>query len=339
MDIYLFGALVEHDGCRSINAITFLRFLADGTTSGATHRNECRYSVVNGHLYLRNHRGHCTTHFTELTEINGWPALVGAYMGSSARHVLVPVTTVRGESTDLAALRGLFDNRPWPFLGDMMPDRQAFLDFFQDRTVAVVGPASTLKGTGFGARIDSCDITVYLHDSVPRIAFKDYGSRCDVVYRLCHHFYKTEVHLPWRETPPKLMVAFSSYHPHDKVAVNNNVGWWRKHGVPGVRTGGFHEWYRRTHGSTATTGIIAIGEILSAAPKSVLVAGFSLYHTGYNTDLSKTHGRPVVRQYDHCFRNDRIWLQAQHRSDPRLLLDDYLTANINDPSFTDDFHP
>jgi hypothetical protein len=60
--------------------------------------------------------------------------------------------------------------------------------FFEGKTVALVGPANDLIGTGVGAFIDSHDIVCRLNDSfiIDEGRVVDYGRRCDALLNTCN---------------------------------------------------------------------------------------------------------------------------------------------------------
>ena len=62
------------------------------------------------------------------------------------------------------------------------------VSFFDNKTVALVGPANNLIGKNKGKLIDSFDIVARLNDSyiIDEHQYADYGSRCDVLLNTCN---------------------------------------------------------------------------------------------------------------------------------------------------------
>jgi hypothetical protein len=165
-------------------------------------------------------------------------------------------------------------------------------------SVAVVGRAASLAGSGNGAEIDAADVVVRVNWALPlEGAPEDIGTRTDLVYYCggCHG---------QRDAAKTHGVAAM---PVDK-ALRSRIARYPKL----VR---------------ATTGVVAVFDALRSGAREVRAFGFDFYRSGYVSPAPPWDGKKVAT-WRHDAAEDRRILQALWRRDKRFRPDATLAAAL-----------
>lgn len=165
---------------------------------------------------------------------------------------------------------------------------RAYAEYMRDKSVALVGPAASLVGSGRGELIDSHDVVVRINLGVPvpeeRTA--DLGRRTDVLYHVLYssnHYrqlgrqHTVEEVAAWREAGVRYLVTRHDAGNERVRKVRPLLG-----GLPLVHVSQrFKEQVKRATRTNPNTGTIAIAHLLSLPVRSLYVTGFDFYETGY----------------------------------------------------------
>lgn len=155
----------------------------------------------------------------------------------------------------------------------------AFKQYLEDKTVAIVGPATTLHESKLGSKIDTYDITCRLnhHFAEPSKMVNDYGSRNDVVFSgpnllYCHYEILDKIH-------PKF-ICFPRANAGDPNYYRGMISQ-IKCDHPEIQC--FHlgdEFANSVEAQMQTppnTGILAISYLTTMPIKELFVCGFDFY--------------------------------------------------------------
>ena len=150
---------------------------------------------------------------------------------------------------------------------------------FEGKNVVLVGPATTLKGSGLGKEIDSFDIVCRLNHHLPGPELeKDYGSRNDVVFSgPVLLFYGYEI---FKEVRPPSTIIFPAKNVYDHDHYGKMIQ--QIHDDhPDIEClwigDEFATTVEKELGTSPTTGILAICYLLSLPIKSLFVTGLDFY--------------------------------------------------------------
>jgi hypothetical protein len=176
----------------------------------------------------------------------------------------------------------------------MRDNDPAYSQLVSGKTVAVVGPARTLVGTGHGLRIDAHDLVVRFNDtfdlpSRPGLA-ADIGSRTDILYA-------NQVILK-----RALASGFDGTGVQYVVCTNNSLRFEVE--APDVaaalaRQGSAIRWRvvhaaserlsRWLQGNWARTGLVGIVDLLSFDVRRLFITGMTFYHGGGHLLMAESH--------------------------------------------------
>jgi len=201
-----------------------------------------------------------------------------------------------------------------------------FAEYVAGKRIAIVGPASTLKGQGMGAFIDGHDIVVRLNHSwpLPEGSKEDIGERVDVIY---HNMNFRKQRMTRKEVVAmardgvKWMV---STHPASEARFRHRLRKFRKinrgllafRALPGSLKARMQRRVRHPN-----AGIMAIEDLLRFPVRHVYVTGFSFYTTGYldYPNYKPSYAKKAVRHHDQ--NQNKSYLLRLLRQDPRLEVD------------------
>lgn len=158
------------------------------------------------------------------------------------------------------------------------------------RTVAVVGRAASLSGSGNGEAIDACDVVVRVNWSLPVEGDPaDVGTRTDVLYYCagCNGQKAAAQGAGVRAVKVDKALRKAIAHMPAKVR--------------------------------PTTGVVAVFDALASGAATVLAFGFDLYATSYVAPAPPWSGHKVAR-WRHDMREDRRLLRSL-LADPRFVPD------------------
>lgn len=158
--------------------------------------------------------------------------------------------------------------------------------FLTGKRVALVGPASTLRGSRMGPYIDSFDVVVRLNHSwpLPSALTADVGSRTDVLYHNLNpkkqRFRRRDV----RRMHADGIQWVVSTHPARIARYRRRMQRFRRVSRGLVRLRAVPRKVKRIlrpRVGSASGGIIAVVDLLRFPVKRLFVTGFSFYETGY----------------------------------------------------------
>lgn len=205
----------------------------------------------------------------------------------------------------------------------------SFGKLVEGKTVALVGPADTLRGQGMGAFIDSHDIVVRLNHALPLPdALKpDVGTRTDILYHNLNpkkqRFRRSDVARMGRDGVK--WVVFT--HPARRARYRRRLRRFRKvsRGLVRLRAIPLAVKKRlRPHVGSANGGLIAVVDLLRFPIKRLYVTGFSFYETGY-LNYPK-YRRSFIRNAlnHHNQRRHKAYMARLLRRESRLAVDPFI---------------
>lgn len=204
-----------------------------------------------------------------------------------------------------------------------------FASFVADKRIALVGPASTLRGEGKGAYIDDHDIVVRLNHAWPLPADlkSDIGSRIDVIY---HNMNFRDEGMSSRKIGRMRRDGVQwmiSTHPAGEKRFRPRIEQFRRmnrgrlefRALPGSLKARMQKLVKHPN-----AGIMAIEDLLRFPIAGLYVTGFSFYTTGYLpfAHYKPRHARKAVRHHDQN-QNKSYFLRLLER-DPRLGVDPHI---------------
>jgi hypothetical protein len=219
-----------------------------------------------------------------------------------------------------------------PKTRELYPPRRAdpemvnlYASLLRGRRVVIVGPATTICGSGQKERIDSYDLVVRINNQWPpqpeRIP--DIGSRGDILYHCCNG--KSPVAL--LETPGFERFRFAWYESNCEstglaaLCARNNI--------PSACYDELQDELIDKLGTVPNTGLLAIVHLLSSELSELYVTGFSFHATRYYHGYIAKGARPKYwrwwRRRDriglHHFEPQRAFFRTLAERDSRLCVD------------------
>lgn len=192
------------------------------------------------------------------------------------------------------------------------------IDYFKNKRVALVGPASSIHGSNLGKKIDSYDLVCRLNLGfpLPKSCEKDAGSKCNILYTtgsvpkaLSENVASLKEHLDFIVLPfPKTVKPFDLYHKRFKNQYKNSI----PHFTPYD-----HKSYLEIEnkiGSRPTIGLISIEHLLSTELTELFISGLTFYQTGYSPFYS----------------NDKP--ESPRKEDASLSYSNVKSIGVHDPS-------
>ena len=217
-----------------------------------------------------------------------------------------------------------------------------FSNYLKGKTVCVVGAAGALKGSGYGAKIDSYDVVVRVNAGFPVNAdiVEDVGKKTDVV---C---LGTIAVKKWLENK-KLFAVFKRSGARCLLSVKytNEIGKGfydeLKRCAPKATITSFIDvkWRNKQYreiGKRPPSGYIVIGALLRYDIKELHVTGYDFYRSGYYEDYGKSRVGVIVKHLGKCvWSKDNYILHRNHfnkyyQSDKRVSCDETLTRILNE---------
>ena len=155
---------------------------------------------------------------------------------------------------------------------------------FKNKNVAIVGPATSLVGTGCGVEIDSFDLVVRHNNSypVPTDLQFDYGSKCNVLF--FNKFFINNF---------KSDVDFEKFGIH--ILEKSNI--YKKN------------YLKKALGSIPLSGTVLIDYILSKSTNKIKIFGYDWYQEEIKWVPTYNDWREGVESGPHIPENDMRYLR------------------------------
>lgn len=220
--------------------------------------------------------------------------------------------------------------------------KKEYSRFLKGKKVAIVGPARSIKGSGHGAFIDSCDVVVRVNLglNVQKELREDIGSRLDILYSaMSRYYWETKVFSPknlkklkkiynveWivntgirRATILRMLddKTKSKVKVGLKLVSKKNIGY-----LKDVLDG------------KPTAGIIAIYDLLQYDISELHIMGFTFYNIMslkeerkdyYYENYSPRYLETVGNVYKHDLKGEAHLLYKLNRKDERIKVDEVLS--------------
>jgi len=202
----------------------------------------------------------------------------------------------------------------------------SFKEFLTGKSVVVVGPASTLKGTGSGAFIDSHDVVVRINHAwpLPKDLAEDIGTRCDVIYHNLNPRNQRILpkHIAQMKKDGVRWVVSS--HPANRPRYRSRQRRFRRANRGRLRfriiPAALKRRLRR-HVGFPNSGMVAIADLLRFPIKSLYVTGFSFYTTGYLKYPNYKRIRKSMALRNHNQRRHKSYMARLLKRESRLKVD------------------
>ena len=176
----------------------------------------------------------------------------------------------------------------WRASAPETPTATAYAEYLRDKSVALVGCAASVVGTGQGELIDGHDVVVRINLAVPipEPMVADVGRRSDVLYHVLYSAnhkrqlgrqHTAEEVQGWRDAGVQYLVTRHERGDERVRLARPALG-----DLPVIYID--QTWkaaVKRETGTNPNTGTIAIAHLLSLPIRSLYVAGFDFYGSGY----------------------------------------------------------
>lgn len=207
-------------------------------------------------------------------------------------------------------------------------------ELIQDKTVAFIGPAPTLIGSGMGEVIDSYDVVCRVNSgfNVPQNIKLDYGSRCDLLFHSCDDHSINDLKKLLNEyAPPYFCLPLEDSRGKnnlrkDKFRIIEEYGTYCYHAGNKLRLK-----IQEKVQDNPNTGFVSIFVILNFEPKNIFLGGFSFYkgnkyYDGYlNKYLEKIHSQTEqINFFKNIYKNNSEIIDVDY-----FLQNNILDNNIN----------
>lgn len=234
-----------------------------------------------------------------------------------------------------------------------------YQDCIAGKSVAIVGPAAYMEGSGLGPEIDSHDIVVRINRSIETIDEfeKDVGRRCDILYSCLIEtpmqagtidpvYLKNRFDIKYICAPPASSMAGIAPHFrfHDMVDLKK-LAEIREHIPVRLIDNVFHTNLANFVNCRPNTGFLAIYDLMILKPAKLSVYGFSFYLDGFikncKSGIEEVAGVSEIEFANRAFNSKRhvqinMWEFAKKTllPVPEVVLDDVLGSILKMETFS-----
>lgn len=215
---------------------------------------------------------------------------------------------------------------------------QLFTSFVSGKTIALVGPAKSILGTGKGYIIDKFDLVVRLNKSIPLPdnLRDDIGTRTDIIYNSLN----TSDFPGENNLNPKLYKKYdvkfvcSSYPFYNEIFRQDILNYIYKYKfeIPfKVMDDNKYRKFEKYLGTRPYTGTCAIMELLSYPIKYLYITGLDFYQTKYYNEyrhIKKGQLKNTRNNTIHNYKPQLEYLKEMAFYDHRIILDSFLDEII-----------
>lgn len=206
--------------------------------------------------------------------------------------------------------------------------------FLEGKRVALVGPASSLKGQGYGPLIDSHDIVVRINHAwpLPEDAAEDIGRRTDVIYHNLNPLNQRILSKHVGQMDKDGVRWIVSSHPANKAKYRSRHRRFRRANKGRLRFRAIPASLKRRlkrHVGFPNSGLVAITDLLNFPIAGLYVTGFSFYTTGYlkYPNYKRITKRMALR--NHNQRRHKTYLARLLKREDRLSVDPIIEAILD----------
>lgn len=180
-----------------------------------------------------------------------------------------------------------------------------FVDFVSGKSIAVVGPAATLRNQKMGSMIDGHDLVVRLNHSwpLPKHLRDDIGTRVDIIYHNMNFRYQRMDEKEIAKMHRDGVTWLVSTHPASEVRFKDRLRSFLQinQGVLKFRAlEGSLKKRMQKRVNHPNAGLMAMEDLLQFPIKTLYVTGFSFYTTGYleYPNYRPSYAKKAVRHHD-----------------------------------------
>ena len=213
-----------------------------------------------------------------------------------------------------------------------------FYNYVSGKTVALVGPAKSILGTGKGYVIDKFDLVVRLNKSLPLpdALKEDIGTRTDIIYNsLNTSDFPGENNLsPRLYKKHDVKFLCSSYPFYNEIFRQDILNYIYKYKfeIPfKVMDDNKYRKFENYLGTRPYTGTCAIMEMLSYPIKYLYITGLDFYQTKYYNEyrhIKKGQLKNTRNNTIHNYKPQLEYLKEMAFYDHRIILDSFLEEII-----------
>lgn len=209
-----------------------------------------------------------------------------------------------------------------------------YADFIRGKSVAVVGPAETIKGSNQRDRIESCDLVVRMNKALPihPEVVVDTGDRCDLFYHCMSENPADGGKINKAAIRAAGVKWFCSPYPEMEIFARDFVSFRENHSDIGIP---FHSigknlflWMRDELKSRPNTGMCIIADLLHSGVGSIYVTGFTFFETQYvrsYRNIPDNHMNFLANEVTHRQPPQKEWFFDMVKKSGVIFLDDFLT--------------
>jgi len=234
-----------------------------------------------------------------------------------------------------------------------------YQDFITGKSVAIVGPAAYMAGSGLGDEIDSHDVVVRINRSIETIDEfeKDIGRRCDILYSclietpmqagtIDPKYLRDRYDIKYICAPPASSMAGIAPEPrfHDMIDLKK-LAKIREYIPVRLVDNVFHTNLASFVNCRPNTGFLAIYDLMVLRPSKLSVYGFSFYLDGFikncKSGIEEVAGISEIEFANNAFNSKRhvqinMWNFAKDTllTVPEVELDDVLESILRMETFS-----
>jgi Glycosyltransferase family 29 (sialyltransferase). len=211
----------------------------------------------------------------------------------------------------------------------------SFKEFVTGKRIVIVGPAATLKGSGYGSLIDSHDIVVRLNHAwpLPKEFAEDIGTRIDVIYHNLNPLNQRILPKHVAQMKKDGVKWIVSSHPANRLKYRRRHRRFRRANKGRLRFRAIPAWLKRRLKRKVgfpNSGVVAIADLLRFPIESLYVTGFSFYTTGYlkYPNYKRITKRMALRNHNQS--RHKTYLAQLLKRESRLRVDPFIEAILNE---------
>jgi hypothetical protein len=210
-----------------------------------------------------------------------------------------------------------------------------FAKFIAGKSVAVVGPATTVIGTSQRDKIDSYDLVVRMNKAlpIPEPLWNDTGRRCDIFYHCMSELANEGGKIDKKVYSESGVKWFCSPYPNMEIFAKDFVSFQKNHSDIGIP---FHAIdkdvfvkMRETMGTRPNTGMCIIADLMQSGASKIYVTGFSFFKTQYVKSYRNISDQQIeinANRVSHRQPPQEKWFFETVDRSGIIELDEYLAA-------------